>query len=184
MIHFRFSPSLSLREAGERPLLTGTAVSYGEVADIGNGFTESIAPGAFGLSGDSKVLFLAQHERSRILARSPGAGLVLRDSREALSVAASLPSTREAEDTATLVREGVFGGLSVGFLPQRVSRRAKHLTVEKARLVEISVVDVPAYGGSEVAMRRRDALCELAGDPRNAGEHGYGLWQKDRKLWL
>ena len=142
--------ALTLRQEGDGRTLEGTLVAYGEVAP---GRGERIDPGAFGDLSNVDAILNVQHDRARPLARS-GAGLELRDSGEALTVSATLPQTREADDTLALVKAGVLRGMSAEFYvrdahldPQGVE------VVTAAELVGIGVVDRPAYPSATVEAR-------------------------------
>ena len=139
-----------IRQDGERGL-AGTAVRYGDVATLPWG-SERIEVGAFAPIGD--VILNNAHDRGRPLART-GAGLVLIDGRDALRMAATLPQTREAEDTLALVKAGVLRGLSIEFRAVAERFDGGIRVIERAALAGIGVVDTPAYSESEVEARRR-----------------------------
>ncbi len=141
-----------LQQAGGRRL-EGIAVRYGDTASLPWGVRERIEPGAFAPLGD--IVLNVQHDRGRPLARTGGGGLVLEDGADALTLAAELPETREADDTLALVRNGVLRGLSVEFraLEERLDSGIR--VIERARLAAVGVVDSPAYPQSEVEARRR-----------------------------
>ena len=142
-------------EADGRRLL-GTLVRYGDVAKLPGGLTERFMPGAFGDVATLDVILNGHHERSRPLARTGGAGLVLEDSADALTMTATLPATRDADDTLELVRTGVLRGLSVEFRATSEHMEAGPVRViERARLGAVGVVDKPAYPESSVEARAR-----------------------------
>ena len=162
MLELRY---FEVRQEGERRL-TGTAIRYGDVATLPWGGSERIEAGAFQPIGD--VILNASHDRGRPLART-GAGLELIDGRDALRMTATLPETREAEDTLALVRAGVLRGLSIEF--RAVAERFDGVRViERAALAGIGVVDTPAYSESEVEARRR------------GGRGGGG--RRERRTWV
>ena len=140
---------VELRHDGRR--LTGTAVRYGDTAALPWG-RERFEAGAFAPLGD--VILNAAHDRSRPLARTGGGGLDLEDGAEALAIAATLPETREADDTLTLVRAGVLRGLSVEFRAVAERLEAGVRVIERAKLSAVAVVDTPAYPQSEIEARR------------------------------
>ena len=104
-----------------------------------------------------------QHRRDRAIARTGGGGLVLVDSPSELRFEAELPQTREAEDTVRLVRSGVLRGSSIEFgVPQGGEKVMDGIvTVERARLAGLAVVDSPAY---------QDSLIEARAEIRRAGQ--------------
>ena len=145
--------TLELRVQGRR--LLGTVVRYGAP---GEGGMERFQAGAFseqlrqepGLGND--VMLNVQHQRARPLARYPGA-MTLRDTAEALTMEATLPETRDADDVLALVKGRVLVGLSVGFvaLSERWERDVR--IVERATLDHVAVVDRPSYPDSMVDAR-------------------------------
>ena len=132
--------------------LSGVAIAYGDTARVG-ARAERFLPGAFGDVSKLDVILNAQHDRSAPLARTHGGGLELDDSATALSVRATLPETRVADDILTLVESRVLRGFSIEFLAQRERLVGKTRELLAARLLNISVVDRPAYPQSTVAAR-------------------------------
>ena len=122
---------------------------------VSPGHREKFLPGAFaGRLGD--VALDVQHDRRRIVARTGGGGLELRDTPAALYMTADLPETREASDALTLVRQRILRSLSVEF----VSLRERYVTgvrvIEQAALPRLSVVDSGSYPGTGVEARRTE----------------------------
>lgn len=154
-----------LRADVDQRLLEGTALAYGDVAQIPGG-EEMIEAGAFGAVDRLDLVLNVQHNRGRPLARTGGGGLVLTDSLEALTVAATLPNTREADDTLELVIKKVLRGFSIEFLPVRQRQEGRRAVITSARLGGLAVVDQPAYPASTVEAR--------------AEEHA----SRRRRLWL
>lgn len=140
---------IELRAEGGRRLV-GRVVNYRDTADRLS-FTERFLPGSLRISD---VLLYAQHERGQPLARTPQT-LELRDSATELTMVATLPRTRLADDVLQLVRSGVLRGLSVGFVALRDRMEGNTRVIENAVLDHIGVVDRPAYSESTVAVRGR-----------------------------
>ena len=157
---------IELRAEGGRRLV-GTVVDYRDTADRA-AFTERFQPGALDISD---VLLYAQHERGQPLARTPQT-LELRDGADELTMVATLPQTRLADDVLQLVTSGVLRGLSVGFVALRDRMEGHVRVVEKAVLDHIGVVDRPAYSESTVAVRGR------------AVPYGNVVRQVRRRRWL
>ena len=141
----------------------GNAVVYGDVARVGYG-RERIAPGAFGDVNSLDVILNFQHRRDRPLARTGGGGLVVSDSPTALTVRATLPETREADDALALVKSGVLRGLSIEFRAVRERLDAGVRVIEVAELSGVGLVDRPAYPASIADVRElREDGAGLAG---------------------
>lgn len=144
--------------------LSGVAAVYGaqsrEISENGRTFTERIAPGAFGESvrGDIKLLY--NHDPRMPLARSRSGTLVLEDRADGLHYTANLPETTLGNDVRELIQRGDLSGeMSFGFYVERDQWNARRTerTVEKARLVEISVVVDAAYPQTSSSLRCVDA---------------------------
>ena len=132
--------------------LSGVAMRYGDIATLPFG-RESVRAGAFGDVARADAILNVQHRRDRPLARTGGGGLMLSDSREALTLTANLPKTREADDALELVRTGILRGLSLEFARARANVLAGVRMIETARLLGFGLVDRPAYSDSLVIAR-------------------------------
>ena len=139
-----------LRAAAEGRTLSGNVVVYREVS-TGLPWREQIEPGAFQPLGDVRLNL--QHQRTVLLARTGGGGLVLEDGPEALRMRAELPETTAASDTLALVRAGVLRGLSVEMHPRQEHQVNGVRSISKARLSGLSVVDSGAWDGARVEAR-------------------------------
>ena len=128
-------------------VLSGTALAYGDVANLG-GFSERFEAGAFQPIGD--ISLNLQHDPSRELART-GDRLVVVDGPDQLELRAELTGTAEIE----LVKRGALNGFSIEFhaVAQRVEGAVR--VVERARLSAIALVDRAAYPASKAEVRAR-----------------------------
>ena len=137
--------------AGAGRELSGTAITYGEVASLPWG-RERFEAGAWESLADIRMD--VQHVRARIIARTGGGGLELSDGPEALRIRAVPEQTREAEDALRLVRRGVLRGLSIEFRATETRMERGIRIVERAELAAVSLVDSPAYPSSVPEVRR------------------------------
>ena len=144
--------------------VAGYAAIYDEWADIGGYFQERIAPGAFeGRLGDD-VQFLVNH-RDLPLARTTAGTLQLSLDDKGLRLAATLdPSDPDAARIIPKLRRGDLSKMSFAFrvaeggevwdesgdVPRRTITRV-------AELIDVAVVNVPAYGGTEIGLRGLEA---------------------------
>lgn len=149
-LELRFAPATV---AGRT--IQGVAMRYGDVADIGGLFSETVRAGAFAPIGD--VILTVQHDRDRPLARTDGGGLELIDTPRALTVRAVLPQTRDADDALELLDKRILRGFSVAMLVEQgdESFAGALRTVHRAQLSRIGLVDRPAYGESAAHVHRR-----------------------------
>lgn len=145
-----------------RMTVAGYAAVFNEEANIGDWFTETIRQGAFARSiSESDVLALYSHDRSRVLGRKSASTLRLSEDAKGLAVEIDLPDTSDGRDAKTLIERGDVSGMSFGF---RVTKEewdetgdTPKRTILDVDLVEVSIVSMPAYDGTSVAMRSLEA---------------------------
>ncbi|MDE0064187.1 MAG: HK97 family phage prohead protease [Gammaproteobacteria bacterium] len=140
-----------LRADVEGRTLEGTVMTYGDTATLPFG-KETVSAGAFGDLSSADVILNEMHDRARPLART-GSGLELVDSAEQLTIRATLPETRAANDVLELIKAGVYRGLSVEMFIRQSDMVNGIRRVTEARLGGIGVVDKPAYPQSAVSAR-------------------------------
>lgn len=143
--------------------LVGYACVFNEVADIGLGVKEKIAPGAFkrGIEAND-ILCLRDHNESQILGRTRAGTFRVKEDSKGLSYEVILPGTSLGRDTAILADRGDLGGVSVGFFIVRESWDGKTRTILEADLREISIISsFPAYKQTTIEATRKQHLAEL-----------------------
>ena len=141
--------------AADGRTLTGRVVKYGETTKR-DARKVRIEPGAFGDLASADVILNAGHDRGRPIARTGGGGLELADSASELTLRATLPDTRDANDVLALVKSGVLRGVSaeVEMLDARLESGVR--VVRSAKLVGVGVVDTPAFPSSAVEVHARE----------------------------
>ena len=154
--------------------LSGTVLKYGDVASVG-GIAERFESGAFGDVAALDIVLNVQHERTRPIARTGGAGLTLSDSPESLTMAVALPDTADARDTLALVKAGVLRGVSVEFraIAERFEQGVR--IISDALLTGLAIVDKAAYSASVIATRQLEIVeSRQTGERIVTGEIPYG----------
>ena len=136
---------LEFRVAGRT--LSGVVMRYGDIAPAQR---ERFLPGAFAPIPD--VPLRLQHDPSMEIL-PPGA-FILKDTERALEIRAELPVGSGAVD---LVKRGALSGWSVAFHARAEHHEAGVRVVERAELVEVSLVDEGAYPSSRAEVRARGA---------------------------
>ena len=126
--------------------IVGTLIQYGERA---SDRPERFEQGSLSWPDDGIVL-REQHDRAQPIAR-----VVPELQGDKVIIDALLPDTGRARDAATMIREGVFRGLSVEFTSARSSNVGGVRVIQEARLTGLGLVDDPAYTGSRVDVRSR-----------------------------
>lgn len=144
--------------------LVGHAAVFGEPTDIGGWFREQIAPGAFADSittDDIRALF--NHNPDFVLGRNTAGTLRLAEDADGLAVEIDPPDTQMARDLAVSIARGDISQMSFAFevlAEEWVMGEGKELdlrTIKKVRLYDVSPVTFPAYEGTDIALRSRDA---------------------------
>ena len=164
--------------------LVGYAAVYAPALseDLG-GFRERITPGAFdkSLESNADIRALWDHNTSQPLARTTNGSLKVSSDKRGLRVEIDLPEgVSYADDLRQLVRSGVVNQMSFGFLvPPGGDTWDKDedgnalRTLNSIDLHEVSVVSIPAYPDTTVALR---GLQHVEFDIRRArwlASHGY-----------
>ena len=164
--------------------LVGYAAVYAPALseDLG-GFREKISPGAFdkSLESNADIRALWDHNTSQPLARTTNGSLKVSSDKRGLRVEIELPEgVSYADDLRQLVRSGVVNQMSFGFLvPPGGDAWDKDAdgnalrTLNSIDLHEVSVVSIPAYPDTTVALR---GLRHVEFDIRRArwlASHGY-----------
>ena len=158
----RYEARSELRADTKTRRVEGVAVRYGDVAVMvpgPGGYEETIAPGAFshpgGIDGNANVTF--QHKRELPLALPTWA-----DSDEAMRLSFVMPPGARQDQVLSDVSAGTVRGLSIEFFPdfdtetkEIVGDDVMRFIVNRAELVGVSMVDVPAYPDSEFEIRAR-----------------------------
>jgi len=125
----------------EGRVLSGLALPFNSVGRVGT-MREKFMPGSVTTSGDA--VLNRQHMRHVPLAREPET-LTFEVTDSGLMMRATLPETREADDTLTLIRARVLRGLSVEFVARRERMEAGVRVIEAAKVRGLAVVDSGAY---------------------------------------
>lgn len=152
-----------LREA-ESNVVYGWLCAYDHTYDLG-AFTEELAPGVFRKSVTEAaralpLLTLHDHESIPV-----GKAMEWNDSDEGLQCRWQMDTRAQAQETLRLVKEGYLDGLSVSFFPLQThwdtDRDKPHARRVEARLLEVSLVPVPAYGDARVLATRSAGIPDL-----------------------
>lgn len=145
--------------------LSGIVMRYGEVSPT---HQERFEPGS--IKFDDVTLDVL-HDPHKVIARTQGGGVELRDSPTELRIEATPPPTQEARDAHLLVQTRVLRGFSVGFNRKTVKDKIVDgvRVISHADLISVGLVDKPSYPSATA-----EARVELLGknNPRR------------RKLWL
>lgn len=152
-----------------RPVIRGTAsVVYdgtpGTEYQLTDGVFERFSAGAFDgyLATNPEILCFYNHDRNKLLARTPDSLKVWADSR-GLHYEAMLDDTSYAQDLKVLLRNGKIKGSSFAFVPRQVEwvkENGREIRLVREAIVdEVSPVVQPAFGATaaKYALRERQA---------------------------
>jgi uncharacterized protein len=148
---------------GEANVIDGYAAVFNSKTTIGDDWwTEEIAPGAFSdaIGGDVRALF--NHDWNNVLGRTKSKTLKLSEDERGLKFEVDLPNTSFAKDLVESLKRGDINQCSFGFYPTEetwdYNVEPAHRTINKVELFEVSVVSIPAYEDTEVALVRNKEL--------------------------
>lgn len=130
----------------------------------GQKFKEVITRGAWqrAIDKSKEIHFLAEHDKSKILASTRNGSLELREDDEGLYMSATISPTSWGKDYHQLIKDGILQNMSFGFKPTKDAWRnlGDHFerTVSELDLFEVSVVRDPAYASSSISARGIDLV--------------------------
>lgn len=158
-IEYRFLKEIRAANDTDKMIVEGVAVRFG-VANVlwtdsnGKEYKEIVAKGAFDNCVMDDVLLRYNHDDSvPVLANTKNKTLELTVTDEELRVRAELANTSVGRDVFELVKAGTVGGLSIAFYADEddCDYMGTTRTINKVtRLIEISIVDHPAYQETSV----------------------------------
>lgn len=135
--------------------LEGYAAVFGVETRVGS-FLETIRPGAFKSALGGDILALADHDPTRLLARTKSGTLRLSEDSKGLAFDLDVPDTQIGRDLLALAERGDLGGMSFGFtIPKNGDAwQGNKRELRTVDLREISIVQSwPAYPQTSVAAR-------------------------------
>lgn len=154
----RGSRPAEIRSEGSAVKVSGYAAVFNEEADIGGGFREVIMPGAFteALTRDD-VLFLVNHD-GLPLARTRSGTLKLTEDSHGLKIEAELdPEDPDVKAIVPKMKRGDLDKMSFAFWAEKQvwdeTQRPPLRMISKVKLHDVSIVSIPAYGGTEIGLR-------------------------------
>lgn len=167
-VRFNALAPIELREGADSEVhVTGYAAVFGEVTEIGPqdswGWQEVIERGAFAeaLRRGDDVTFLIDHW-GLPLARSTSGTLQLAEDNRGLKVDAVLDSSDpDVQRIIPKMQRGDLNKMSFGFRAERQewdeSGEYVRRTIKSVELIDVSIVTHPAYDGTEIGLRSKDA---------------------------
>lgn len=145
------------------PVIEGYFAKFGDVYNLFEGATESIAKGAFADSIGGDVRALYNHNSDIVLARTSADTLTLKEDEVGLWGRVELdPEDTDAMNVYRRIQRGSITGCSFGFEIEKEEREVKsdgsvHWTITKVNpLYEVSPVAFPAYESTSISARSNE----------------------------
>lgn len=140
--------------------LRGLAIPFGQMSKNLGGFVEIMSDNLKVDHYDGDVFALAYHDFDIVLGRLSAGTLQLNRSEVGIESVISLPDTTQANDLAVSVARGDIRNQSFGFSVKQDEWTAQKggldlRMVKHIELVEVSVVTLPAYGSTDIALAQR-----------------------------
>jgi len=163
--------NFEVREDADGMHLEGYAALFNSRSENLGGFTETIQPGAFKRTLDSRnnVFLLYNHDTSAVLASRRAGTLTLAEDERGLKISASIAPTSTGRDVAVLVKRGDLSGFSFGFsMPARGgdswNSEGTERVLHHVRLHEVSLTPMPAYKATDgtASVRGLDKIAQRA----------------------
>jgi hypothetical protein len=168
----RASGPFEMRQEEDSVRVVGHAAVFNQETDIGGFFREVIRPGAFAkVIGRDDVPFLIEHQ-DLPLARTRSGTLELIEDDIGLKLESELDALDpDVKRIVPKMRRGDLDKMSFAFLPVRqewdesgdVPLRILH----EVKLFDVSIVTMPAYDGTDIALRSLDAWRETKAGIQN-----------------
>ena len=155
--------NLETRSDSDELIVAGKFVAYGDIYQVWDGATESIAPGAFRNSISQDVRALYNHNDDIVLGRVSAGTLSLEDRADGLWGTIKINrNDSDAMNAYERIKRGDVTGCSFGFNIKSEETEYRedgsvHWTItEVDPLYEVSAVTFPAYEATHIAARGKD----------------------------
>jgi uncharacterized protein len=180
--------NLSTRDGvgNQSVVIEGYAAVFNSPTMIGEYFEEVIMPGAFAkaITSNNDVRALFNHDWNHVLGRTKSGTLRLYEDERGLKFEVDLPNSSFAKDLAESLNRGDISQCSFGFFPTGetwdYSVEPVKRTLHDLELYEVSVVSIPAYEDTEVALVRSKEQIDKSVETRiKLIKQIEGVWKND-----
>lgn len=158
-VRYLAAPEFRVETQDGKTRVIGYAAVYNSLSHDLGGFRERILPGTFtrSLTEQPDVRALVEHDDKLLVGRTKAGTLRITDDERGLKVEITPPDTTVGRDLVENIRLGNLDGMSFRFTTVKDAwSRADGQTLRDlvdVDLIEVSVVSVPAYPDTEVAIR-------------------------------
>nr|DAH82274.1 MAG TPA: prohead serine protease [Caudoviricetes sp.] len=144
----------------EENIVEGYALKFNKPSEDLGGFIEFIDKRSLDGVDLSDVRLFVDHDSSKLLGRTKSGTLKLEIDEVGLKFRALLPDTTTGRDAMELVKRGDLNQCSFGFTVERDNwtkvEGITHRNIEQiGKLMEISLVSIPAYEDTDVRVAQR-----------------------------
>ena len=170
--------------AADGVIVSGYAATFGTETNIAGMFREVVAPGAFRSAiGRDDVVFVLNHS-GLPLARTSSGTLHLTEDSRGLKIDTSLdPEDPDVQALVPKVRRGDLSAMSFKFIATRQewdeSGDIPLRTLYEVELLDVSIVNRPAYPGTEVGLR---SLAEFRSEQNSQRRWNYQAAQRRLRM--
>ena len=156
---YRLSEVRALDTNENEMIIEGYAAVFDEITDMG-WYKEKVDRNAFDNADMKDCVLKYNHEDSfLILARTRNGSLELKIDDHGLKIRAKLIDTTNNKDVYKMIKEGLLDKMSFGFSVQEQAwdyDTDTRTILRISRLFDVSVVDFPAYDGTDIKTRKKD----------------------------
>ncbi|AUH54408.1 HK97 family phage prohead protease [Listeria monocytogenes] len=160
--------SLESVESKEENSIAGYALKYNSLSEDLGGYKEIISPNALNGVDLSDVRALINHDRNQCIGRTKAGTLMLKNDSTGLGFVCTLPGTSFARDLKENIKAGNISQCSFKFrttengVSWKRSKDGDYIrTIEQfSEIEEISIVTIPAYEDTNVAVATRELANE------------------------
>ena len=156
---YRLSEVRALDTNENEMIIEGYAAVFDEITDMG-WYREKVDRHAFDNADMKDCVLKYNHEDSfLILARTRNGSLELKIDDHGLKFRAKLIDTTTNKDVYKMIKEGLLDKMSFGFSVQEQAwdyDTDTRTILRISKLFDVSVVDFPAYDGTDIKTRKKD----------------------------
>jgi len=143
-VRLEFSSPIEAAD-GERRIIAGVVVPFNQIGNTSAG-PVMFERGSIAIHDTAKVKLLLQHQPNAILGRAQS----FKTTDEAIYGSFKISNSGAGQDALIMASEDLISGLSIGVDVQKSEPRDGYLLVKAARMMEVSLVESPAFTAAQV----------------------------------
>lgn len=130
---------------GERRIIAGVVVPFNQIGNTSAG-PVMFERGSIAIHDTAKVKLLLQHQPNAILGRAQS----FKTTDQAIYGSFKISNSNAGQDALIMASEDLISGLSIGVDVQKSEPKDGYLLVKAARMMEVSLVESPAFTAAQV----------------------------------